>query len=82
MPKRHTRAECFALQQERHQKRRCVSIESQLCFHLGLPLDPNLTDPFPVELNDVKYFRRSVLTDTELGADEIRDSQTIPDFAG
>ena len=80
MPKRHSRSDSEVLHQ-RHAKRVCISIEAYLKQHFGLPLNPDLGDPFLLKMEEIREYLGKVQDrqGPELGKDE---SLTKSAFAG
>ena len=52
MVKRHTRSDSL-IEHERYLKRLRVSVDSHLRVYFGLPLNPDLDNPFPVDFGKV-----------------------------
>ena len=59
MGKRHSRSDSWKLH-DRHLIRVRQSVDSHLRLYLGKSLDPDIQDPFPVSLNEVREYLRKV----------------------
>ena len=73
MGKRHTRSDSLT-EHERYLKRVRVSVDSHQRVYFGLPLNPNLENPFPVDFVQVwDYLRKTADREdliSELSEDE------------
>ena len=57
MPKRHTHSN----HDDRQVKRIARSVDSQLRTQFGLPLDPSISNPFPVSIEIVRAYLQEVV---------------------